>query len=81
MIVPGWTPFIDPLPVHTWWWVLLVPLSFGIAVVYKAVRVQTFESYWRQVLELTLLIVLGMVGAAIATYLIVEVFVPAIPAP
>lgn len=71
-------PFLDPvrLPVHTRWYLLLLPMSFGVAVVYKAVMLQTMERYWRQVGYLTAQIVVGMILLAIASYAVVLWYVP-----
>lgn len=74
--VLAWRPFLDPLDLHSRWFVLLVPLAFGIAVTYRAVRVATFEKFWRKVLILTLQIVLSMVLLGIASYLFIQVAVP-----
>lgn len=68
-------PFLDPLNVHDVWWMFLMPLALGIAIVYKAVRLPTLERYWLQVFIMTAQIILGMLGLAIASYLFVEVYV------
>lgn len=78
----AWTPFLDPLPptAHEWWWVLLLPLAFGIAWSYKAVRLATVEPIVRhfvpRVLVMTAQIVLGVVGIGLAMYLFVEIVAP-----
>jgi hypothetical protein len=71
-------PFIDPVrgPVHTHWYILLLPMSFGIAVVYKAVMLRTMERYWHQVMYLTMQIIVGMVLLGLASYLLVLKYVP-----
>lgn len=74
-IVLGWRPFLDPLDVHETWYWFLIPLSFFIAVVYKAARVRSLEKYWPGVMVMTVQIVLGMVALALATYLFVMVYV------
>jgi hypothetical protein len=75
---PPYRPFIDPLEVHTWWWWLLIPMSLGIAVVYKAVRVKNVNDSWgpylREVVVMTLQIVIGMILLAVASYGLVEVY-------
>jgi len=68
-------PFIDPLPLHDWWWVFLVPLAVGIAVVYKAVQMKDSAGYPRAVAVMALQIVLGMVALGAASYLLVAVYV------
>jgi hypothetical protein len=71
-------PFIDPVrgPVHSHWYILLLPMAFGIAVVYKAVMLRTMEHYWTQVIYLTAQIVVGMILLALASYLLVMQYVP-----
>lgn len=73
----AWRPFQDPLTIHDQWYVLLVPLAIGIAITYKAVRVPDPKKFWRPVAEFALMIVVGMVGLGLATYLFVEVFAAA----
>jgi len=76
----AWTPFIHAMDVfHDWWYVLIVPLSFGIAVVYKAVRSPTLVGFWRDACMMTLQIVLAMIGLAIVVTLIVQVGIPLLP--
>jgi hypothetical protein len=75
---PPYRPFIDPLEVHGWWWWMLLPMSLGIAVVYKAVRVKSITETWgpyvREVALMTGQIVLGMVLLVAASYGLVEVY-------
>lgn len=68
---PPYRPFIDPFELHQWWWLMLVPLSLFIAIVYKAVRVKSMDRYWSQVLMMTVQIILGMVALAAASYWLV----------
>lgn len=68
-------PFIDPLELHGAWWLLLIPMSLGVAVVYKAVRLATLERYWQQVLMMTLQIIITMIVLAAASYVLVLVYV------
>lgn len=72
----AWRPFLDPIEMHGTWYLLLVPLSFGIAMTYRAVRLADFEGYWRKVLVLTVQIVVSMILLGLASYLFVQVAVP-----
>lgn len=70
--------FIDPIDTGAWWYLLLIPLCVGVAVVYKAVRVPSMEplsAYVRQVAVFTVQLLIGMVALAAAFFLLVEVFV------
>lgn len=76
----AYIPFIEPINVfHTWWYLLLLPLAFGISVIYKALRVYDLNSYWRQVVVMTLQIILAMIGLTVALVLLVQVVVPLLP--
>lgn len=74
----AWRPFLDPLDLHRWWFVLIVPLSLGISVAYKAIRVERMRGYWREVAMMTAHIVLGMAALGAASYLFVQHLLPAI---
>lgn len=79
----AYTPFIDPIDLHGAWFVLLIPLSLGIAVVWKAVRlpdepaqsgkhVFPLRKYAVEVAVMTVQIILGMIGLGLLIYLIVQ---------
>ncbi len=68
----AYTPFLDPLDLHDWWWLTIVPLALGISIVYKAIRVGDLRHYWRGVLVMTLQVLLGMVALAVGIFAIVE---------
>lgn len=77
----AYVPFIDPLHgVNHWWYVLLLPLSFGIAVIYKAVRLPDLADFWRHVTAMTIQVVLAMIGLALFMVLLVQVLIPLTPA-
>lgn len=76
----AWTPFIHPLNIfHTWWYVLIVPLAFGVSVIYKAVRMPDLLRFWRETLAMTAQIILAMIGLAIGIALLVQVAIPWLP--
>ena len=77
----AYIPFVHPLTVfHEWWYLLLVPLSFGISVIYKAIRLNSLQHYWRQVTAMTVQIVLAMIGLAIVMIILIVVVIPRLPA-
>jgi hypothetical protein len=79
-LLSAYIPFVHPMTfVHEWWYLLLVPLAFGISVIYKAVRMSTLEDFWRQVAIMTMQIVLAMIGLAIALIILVTLLIPRIP--
>lgn len=75
-----WRPFIDPLNIHQHWYWLLIPMAFGVSVAYKAVRLQSLDRYWAQVMFMTAQIVVAMMLLGLATYLVVMRFAPWIAA-
>ncbi len=70
----SYRPFIDPIDLHGHWYLLLIPLAFGVSMAYKAVRVKTMDRYWRNVFAMTAQIVVGMLLLGLASYFLVEVF-------
>jgi hypothetical protein len=71
-----WRPFLDPLNLHAYWWAFLVPLSFGISVTYRAVRMRDLKGYTRAVIVMTIQIILAMIALGAAAYLFVEKLLP-----
>ncbi len=67
--------FIDPLDVHSLWWLTLLPIALFISMAYKAIRLPTMDRYWPQVASMAVQIVLAMIGLAAACYVIIELFV------
>ena len=82
MTLLAWTPFMMPLPgVQQQWLWLLIPLIFGIAMMYKAVRVESIEDggYWRQVGLMTLQILGVFIGLGVGFLILVQFLVPMLP--
>ena len=76
----AYIPFLYPInAIHDWSFLLLVPLSFGISVIYKAMRLPTLESIWREVVIMTVQIVVAMIALAIALAFLVQVLIPMLP--
>ncbi len=75
-MLPPYRPFIDPIQVHGWWWVMVVPMALGVAVVYKAVRVRDLSGwgYWLGVLRMMVEIIAGMALLGVLTYGVVMVY-------
>ena len=77
----AWIPVIEPMPgVERWWMLLVVPLSFGIALVYKALRMPKLDHVWRATGVMTVQILLGLFGLALALLVLVQIVVPMLPA-
>lgn len=82
-IAPGvlaWTPFVQPAPeVDRWWWLLVIPTAVGVSLAYKATRTADLAQMPRDVLRMSVQIILAMAGIALFLYLLVMVLVPRLP--
>lgn len=74
----AYRPFLDPLPIDAYWYLLLIPMSLGIALAYKSVRVREMKDYPRQVLVLMIQIVVSMAALGVGTYLVIQHVIPII---
>ncbi len=72
----AYRPFLDPIDAHSWWWWLSIPLIFGIAVTYKAIRLPTLERYWRHVIRMCVQVFVALVVLSVALYLLVQLILP-----
>ena len=73
----AWIPFLEPMNVfHQWWYLLLLPLAFGLSVAYKAIRVPSLKLYWWQVALMTTQIVIGVVALGALVALFVQFAIP-----
>lgn len=76
----AYIPFLHPINwFQEWWYLLLLPLSFGISVIYRAVRMPSLEKFWRRVFVLNCQIVLAMIVLAIGLVLAVQIAIPMLP--
>ena len=79
-LLAGYIPFVDPVNAfHDWWYLLLIPLSFGISVIYRALKMQDLDRFWRAVAMMTVQIVLVMAALAVALMVLVELTIPLLP--
>lgn len=80
MTMLGYIPFLDPLNIlQDWSFLLLIPLSFGISMVYKAVRLVVLDGYWRHVTVMATQVIVAIVLLAIGLIILVTVVVPLLP--
>jgi len=76
----AYIPFLYPMQLfHDWWYLLLLPLSVGISIAYKAMRLETLDDFWRHVAVMTVQIILGMIGLAVALTILVQLVIPQLP--
>lgn len=77
---PTWTPFLGPWHgLQPFWWLLVIPFAFLISVMWKAIRVPDMRTYWRHVLVMWTLILLGLVALGIALAILIDFGIPAMP--
>ena len=81
----AYAPFLDPLPgVTHYWLVLVVPLAFGVAMSWKAVRgpslAPDLRRYWRAVITMTVQVLLAVAGIAAGLFILVQLLLPRLPA-
>ena len=75
----AYRPFLDPILVlNEYWFWLIIPLAFGIAAAYKAVRVLDLKIYPRDVAVFAVQIILGILALGIAALIIIEYLLPII---
>ena len=76
----AYIPFVQPINAfHDWWYLLIIPLSFGIAVIYKAMRLATLERFWPQTALMTTQIVVYMAALAAGLVLLFQLLIPHLP--
>ena len=76
----AYIPFLEPISFfHDWWFILILPLSFGISMIYKAMRMPSLERFWREVAIMTTQIVLAMIVLSVALGVFVQVVIPLLP--
>ena len=56
-------------------------MAFGIAVVYRALREPSYNTYWRAVVIMTLQVVFGIAAIAIALGVFVQWVIPLLNQP
>ena len=60
----AYVPFVYPLPVWDYWPWLIIPLTAGVAIVYKSVKCHSMRSVPREALVIFVWILVGMAAAA-----------------
>ena len=81
IITLAWIPLFDPINFfQDWWFLLAVPMAFLVSMIYKAMRTRLLYIYWRQVIFLTIQILMGMTGLMLSIYVLIEWIVPLLPA-
>ncbi|HEB61122.1 MAG TPA: hypothetical protein ENJ06_04785 [Phycisphaeraceae bacterium] len=70
----AWRPFLDPVNgFYDYWWVLIIPLTLFVSVIYKAMRIGDLRRLPVESVMLSLQIMLGMLGLGLVIHIIAEV--------
>ena len=64
VLILAYVPFLYPLPIWEYWPWLLIPLTAGVAIVYKSVKCQSMKQVPREALVIFVWILVGMAAAA-----------------
>jgi len=59
-------PFLQPMPVWNYWYLLLLPLCIAVAVVYKAIKCNSMKRVPREALVIVIWILVSFVAAGAA---------------
>jgi hypothetical protein len=72
-VLLAYTPFVQPLP-RAWdfWYLLLLPLCLGVAVVYKSIKCASMRHVPREATVVFLSIIGGILFAAAVLAIIVK---------
>ena len=69
----SYVPFFSPLPIWDYWYLLLIPLSAAVAVIYKSLKLANMRDVPWQAFVITVWILVGMTAGAAALAMIVWV--------
>jgi hypothetical protein len=68
-----YVPFLSPLPVWNWWYLLLLPLCAGVSIVWKSIKCKSMMSVPREAAIIFLWILLAMAIAAVVLAGLVQI--------
>lgn len=78
----AWIPFLEPMSsMQTWWYLLLIPMAFGISIVYRSLREGSYTTYWHSVLLMTGQIIVGIIALAVSLGIFVQLVLPVLNSP
>jgi|GEM_PF-575314 len=73
----GWIPLLEPAgALGTIWWLLMIPLVFGISIAYRATHEESLDRFWFRVVAFTVKSTLAMGSLAVLLYLFVYWIIP-----
>ena len=73
----GWIPFLQPAgSLGNLWWLLMIPLIFGISIAYRATHDASIDQFWIRVFVFVTKSTLAMGSLALVMYLFVYWIIP-----
>ena len=70
--LPGYVPFMQPLPAWDVWYLLALPLCAAVSIVYKSIRCRSMRKVPREAGKALGWIILGLIAAAVVLAAVVE---------
>ena len=68
----AYRPFLDPLPIWDYWFVLIIPLCVAVAIVYKSMKCRTMSLVPKEAGAIVLWIIGGFSAAAVVLMVLVN---------
>lgn len=65
LLAEGYRPFLQPLPVWDYWYLLALPLCAAVSIVYKSIRCRSMRKVPREAAKAAVWILVGLVAAAV----------------
>ena len=72
----SYTPFIDAMSIHSYWYLLIIPMAIFLAIGYKAIRCSNMKKYPREVMIFTIQILGGLALLAIVFTVVITMVIP-----
>ena len=72
LLLLAYRPFLDPLPVWDYWYVLILPLCVAVSVVYKAMKCRSISQIPLEASQIVLWILGGFSAAAVGLMVLVK---------
>ena len=72
MSLLAYRPFLDPLPVWNYWYLLILPLCAGVFVVYKSMKCRTMKQVPAEAAMLLVWLILSFAAAAVGLMALVN---------
>jgi hypothetical protein len=68
VILLAYRPFLDPLPVWDYWFLLILPLCAAVTIVYKSIKCRSMSQVPGEAAHILILILLGFAASGAALW-------------